>query len=162
MHVRWEFNVTLLFYETDYLHSVASDISDILTIIHEFSRIFSKHLKLFVIEDAKSFCDFFFIFPCLLFLLLDINECQSNPCGVNATCIDTQGSYSCVCKEHYTGDPYQACSDIDECKALDKPCGLRAICENTVPGFNCLCPKGYSGKPDAKVACEQVSWICSS
>ncbi|KAI5707831.1 hypothetical protein M8J77_010794 [Diaphorina citri] len=51
--VRWEFNVTLLFYETDYLHSVASDISDILTIIHEFSRIFSKHLKLFVIEDAK-------------------------------------------------------------------------------------------------------------
>ncbi|KAI5709065.1 hypothetical protein M8J76_009444 [Diaphorina citri] len=52
-NVRWEFNVTLLFYETDYLHSVASDISDILTIIHEFSRIFSKHLKLFVIEDAK-------------------------------------------------------------------------------------------------------------
>ncbi|KAL1451857.1 hypothetical protein WDU94_006193, partial [Cyamophila willieti] len=104
------------------------------------------------------------LFNLYLTLFSDINECESNPCGSNATCIDTQGSFSCVCKEDFTGDPYQACNDIDECKVLDRPCGASAICENSSPGYNCLCPPGYSGKPDAKVACEQVgilSLLCS-
>ena len=41
-------------------------------------------------------------------LTLDIDECNSNgdPCHSNATCTDTEGSYTCVCDEGFTGDGY--------------------------------------------------------
>ena len=35
---------------------------------------------------------------------LDINECISNPYITNATCIDGINSYTCECKEGFTGD----------------------------------------------------------
>lgn len=87
---------------------------------------------------------------------LDINECETNPCGENAICKDTLGSFTCTCKEEYTGDPFNACTDIDECSVLEKPCGKQAVCENAVPGYNCLCPQGYQASPSPQVACEQV------
>lgn len=87
----------------------------------------------------------------------DINECQDNPCGENAVCKDTVGSYVCTCKEDFTGDPFKGCVDINECVALEKPCGTHAICENAVPGYNCICPQGYQASPSPQVACEQVS-----
>lgn len=90
----------------------------------------------------------------------DINECQTNPCGENAICKDTVGSYTCVCKEDYTGDPYRGCTDINECVTLEKPCGAHAICENAVPGYNCICPQGYQANPTPQVACEQVIVQC--
>lgn len=86
-----------------------------------------------------------------------MNECEPNPCGPNAVCKDTIGSYICSCKEDYTGDPLHGCVDIDECAVLEKPCGIHAICENAVPGYNCICPQGYRGSPKPEVACEQVS-----
>lgn len=89
----------------------------------------------------------------------DINECETNPCGENAICKDTIGSYTCSCKEDYTGDPYRGCVDIDECQTLEKPCGSRAKCENAVPGYNCICPQGYQANPTPQVACEQVRYI---
>lgn len=89
----------------------------------------------------------------------DVNECADNPCGTNAVCLDTPGSFTCSCKEEYTGDPFKGCVDVDECKVLEKPCGLHAICENASPGYNCVCPRGYAAKPDAQVACEQVKII---
>ena len=36
-----------------------------------------------------------------LFILLDINECSTSPCGANAQCSDTQGSYTCACNDGY-------------------------------------------------------------
>lgn len=94
----------------------------------------------------------------------DINECQDNPCGENAICTDTIGSFVCTCKSDYTGDPFRGCVDIDECAALEKPCGEHAICENTVPGYECKCPQGYDGKPDPKDGCvpTDVNILCSS
>lgn len=92
----------------------------------------------------------------VLNLSSDINECDTNPCGENAVCKDTLGSFTCTCKEDYTGDPFKGCVDIDECQVLEKPCGPHAICENAVPGYNCICPQGYQGKPSPKIACEQV------
>ena len=35
---------------------------------------------------------------------LEIDECISNTCNKNATCIDTINSYTCECKEGFTGD----------------------------------------------------------
>ena len=38
-------------------------------------------------------------------ILLDIDECSngSHDCDINANCTNTNGSYSCTCKEGYTG-----------------------------------------------------------
>jgi len=40
---------------------------------------------------------------------LDVNECDNNPCGENAVCADTVGSFVCTCKEEFTGDPFRGC-----------------------------------------------------
>ena len=39
--------------------------------------------------------------------ILDINECDeiSMICGEYARCIDTEGSYACICKPGYTKSP---------------------------------------------------------
>ena len=41
----------------------------------------------------------------------EVDECRktydggkSGPCGVNADCVNTAGSYQCVCRDGYTGD----------------------------------------------------------
>lgn len=94
----------------------------------------------------------------------DINECLENPCGQNAECTNSPGSFLCTCRPDYTGNPYKGCSDIDECSALKQPCPPSAICENTSPGYNCKCPQGYAARPDPKIACEQVdvNILCQS
>ena len=37
---------------------------------------------------------------------LDVDECseESDPCDENADCINNDGSYSCTCKQGFTGD----------------------------------------------------------
>ena len=37
---------------------------------------------------------------------LDIDECapETNPCDVNANCSNSEGSYSCRCREGFDGD----------------------------------------------------------
>ena len=46
------------------------------------------------------------------FLHVDINECLDpvGPCHVNADCIDTDGSFDCVCQAGYTGDGVISCA----------------------------------------------------
>ena len=36
-------------------------------------------------------------------LLIDIDECSSNPCMNGATCTDAVNSYTCACVAGYTG-----------------------------------------------------------
>ena len=33
----------------------------------------------------------------------DVNECLSNPCSVNGNCQNTDGSFTCTCKDGYFG-----------------------------------------------------------
>jgi hypothetical protein len=42
----------------------------------------------------------------------DIDECSEGifSCHQNATCINTQGSYNCQCKDGYGGDGEQNCT----------------------------------------------------
>lgn len=35
--------------------------------------------------------------------ILDKNECLSLPCANDGTCMNTAGSYTCECKEGWTG-----------------------------------------------------------
>jgi len=50
---------------------------------------------------------FIFVIFCFLFCLVDIDECSNstmNDCHVNATCTNTDGSFTCACKPGYTGN----------------------------------------------------------
>ena len=40
------------------------------------------------------------------FFLIDVNECNNVPsvCHQNATCTNSEGSYSCQCGNGYSGD----------------------------------------------------------
>ena len=35
-----------------------------------------------------------------------MNECEMDPCDVNADCTDTSGSFVCTCRHGYTGDGF--------------------------------------------------------
>src|SRR4029434_940093 len=35
-------------------------------------------------------------------ILIDVNECDWDPCGLNSTCSNTIGSYNCSCWRGYT------------------------------------------------------------
>jgi hypothetical protein len=39
----------------------------------------------------------------------DINECEAGPCGKNAYCVNTQGSFFCNCEAGFLGDPLAGC-----------------------------------------------------
>ena len=39
-----------------------------------------------------------------MILFLDVNECQSAPCGLNAKCTNTEGSYDCKCQSGFQGN----------------------------------------------------------
>lgn len=78
------------------------------------------------------------------------NECASNPCDVNANCVDPSialNDFVCTCKTGYTGDGKKTggtgCTDIDECAG--NPCGAgRGTCTQGVPGtYTCACGTGF-------------------
>ena len=77
-------------------------------------------------------------------LFLDINECAVNKtCHKDATCANTNGSYTCTCKQGYSGNGKQ-CENNNECKR--NPCSSLANCTNTPGSYYCgPCPKGYTG-----------------
>ena len=41
-----------------------------------------------------------------IFLILDIDECLTQPCDVNAVCNNTVGTFECICKSGYTGNGF--------------------------------------------------------
>ncbi len=41
----------------------------------------------------------------------DINECLTNPCHVNASCDDTEGSFTCQCHAGYPGNGFNCSSE---------------------------------------------------
>ncbi|CAM9994712.1 unnamed protein product [Lampetra fluviatilis] len=80
----------------------------------------------------------------------DIDECKvlANPCH-NGECINSAGSYRCMCNRGYTTDiTSTACVDLDECAQSPKPCNF--ICKNTEGSFQCSCPRGYIMQEDGK------------
>ena len=75
---------------------------------------------------------------------LNINECLNedlNTCGDHGACIDTIGSYHCVCNLGYTGD--LICRDIDECLDKSHACDSLSICRNTEGTYECSCINGF-------------------
>lgn len=77
---------------------------------------------------------------------ININECESNPCGPEGTCSDEINRYVCVCNEGYEGKHCEI--DIDECEKY-KPC-VHGICRDGRADYFCDCVKEgdkyYGGK----------------
>ena len=54
----------------------------------------------------------------------EVDECESNPCENNATCIDGFNNFTCACQEGFTGRLCQI--DIDFCVLY--PCLNNGLC----------------------------------
>ncbi|XP_071172224.1 protein eyes shut homolog [Mytilus edulis] len=78
---------------------------------------------------------------------MNIDECKSDPCYNNATCIDRTPGWNCACFPGYTKSVYtynKHVLDVDECQS--DPCYNNATCIDRTPGWNCACLPGYTGK----------------
>ncbi|XP_003250904.3 fibrillin-2 [Apis mellifera] len=85
----------------------------------------------------------------------DIDECRTIPdlCK-NGLCINTLGSYRCVCNKGYKADKSGTqCVDINECELTPRPCKYN--CQNTEGSFICSCPAGFILNPDG-VSCRDL------
>ena len=77
----------------------------------------------------------------------DVDECLLNPCGQNAVCTNSRGSFSCTCEEGY-GSNGRSCVDIDECDIETDDCSKEhGTCENKVGSFVCGCERGWEITP---------------
>ncbi|XP_071328600.1 adhesion G protein-coupled receptor E5 [Trachinotus anak] len=74
------------------------------------------------------------------------------PCGENANCLNTYGSFYCQCADgfrssmltvNFSADSPATCKDINECLEEDGICGPNAICHNTSPYYSCICQDGF-------------------
>ncbi|CAG2056991.1 unnamed protein product, partial [Timema podura] len=87
----------------------------------------------------------------------DADECARSPCGRDALCSNMAGSFRCACPPGYVGDPFDSCTDVDECTSPgSNPCtGRQTECVNTVGSYECRCPSGYTTLSDQQ--CEDVN-----
>lgn len=62
---------------------------------------------------------------------IDINECiETQPCHPTATCVNTDGAYSCICADGLIGDPTSTgCRKPGDC-FTDADCPPSAFCDN--------------------------------
>ncbi|WAR27354.1 MLP-like protein [Mya arenaria] len=103
----------------------------------------------------------------------NLNECSpggSNNCPYNSSCVDTPGSFKCVCNTGYLMNGYgkcqecqqghygndcgwkgQICSeDLDECSETPDVCSVKdnSHCENVDGSYLCSCDAGYTAKDE--------------
>lgn len=85
----------------------------------------------------------------------DVDECLIMPflCK-NGRCINTLGSYRCLCNKGYKTDHSSThCIDINECEKVPSPC--KFSCQNTEGSYICSCPKGFVLSSDG-VTCKDL------
>nr|XP_026694385.1 uromodulin isoform X2 [Ciona intestinalis] len=79
----------------------------------------------------------------------DINECELivDLCNGNSSCINTLGSYICLCPPGFTlqGNSSDPCQDVNECLVNTHNCSANAECSNFPGSFSCQCQPGYFG-----------------
>uniref|UniRef100_A0A5S6QL93 EGF-like domain-containing protein n=1 Tax=Trichuris muris TaxID=70415 RepID=A0A5S6QL93_TRIMR len=68
-----------------------------------------------------------------------------NYCTENSTCINTHGSYMCLCDDGWIGHYCEI--DVDECEESSSKCNERfSFCINTPGSYHCNCIEGYTGE----------------
>ena len=66
------------------------------------------------------------------------------PCGEQAVCSETVGSYECSCPNGFVATGIE-CYDINECSTNAHDCDTDADCVNNLGSFECYCKDGYLG-----------------
>ncbi|KAM6155692.1 uromodulin [Rhynchocyon petersi] len=83
------------------------------------------------------------------FECMDLDECaapEAHNCSGGSICVNTPGSFACVCPAGFRRTPGLGCSDVDECSELGpSPCHALASCINVEGSYSCVCPEGHSG-----------------
>ncbi|XP_029545905.1 adhesion G protein-coupled receptor E2 isoform X2 [Salmo trutta] len=87
-------------------------------------------------------------------LCVDTDECKewdsTPPCGSNATCFNTNGSFYCQCLPGFISTTTVnftisgKCTEVNECKEKPQACGRHATCVNSIGSYNCRCHSGFS------------------
>ncbi|XP_066263213.1 uncharacterized protein [Branchiostoma lanceolatum] len=73
-------------------------------------------------------------------VVCDVDECNSNPCQNNGTCIDGVEQYKCQCAHGWVG---VHCKIRDECNS--NPCQNNGTCIAGVEHYICQCGRGWVG-----------------
>ena len=95
---------------------------------------------------------------------VDVDECldrSTYTCSQNSRCVNTQGSYLCVCEDGFERINGRLCEDIDECQSGRNTCNQE--CENTEGSYQCRCKHGFtmkSGKCEDENECSTSANIC--
>ncbi|XP_051245245.1 adhesion G protein-coupled receptor E2 isoform X2 [Dicentrarchus labrax] len=81
------------------------------------------------------------------------------PCGENAICLNTNGSFYCQCEDGFisstrtvtfSAETSATCKDINECLGDASICGSNASCFNTIPHYSCICDDGFTSSNGAE------------
>ncbi|XP_022407939.1 uromodulin [Delphinapterus leucas] len=79
----------------------------------------------------------------------DLDECATpgtHNCSAPSSCVNTPGSYTCVCPEGFRLSSELGCTDVDECAEPGlSHCHTLASCVNSEGNYSCVCPAGYWG-----------------
>ncbi|XP_065940012.1 protein crumbs-like isoform X2 [Magallana gigas] len=78
---------------------------------------------------------------CITVDLGDTDDCASQPCQNNGTCIDLINDYQCNCIDGFNGT--NCTNNIDDCQA--EPCQNNGTCTDLVNDYQCSCVAGFNG-----------------
>ena len=82
----------------------------------------------------------------------DVDECENgeNHCKYSQLCVNSMGTYSCICPEGFVQKGFgNKCLDINECTKKTHECSHECI--NTRGSYKCKCPDGMKLSEDRKL-----------
>ncbi|XP_014774685.2 EGF-containing fibulin-like extracellular matrix protein 2 [Octopus bimaculoides] len=77
---------------------------------------------------------------------VDINECLRPRRVCSHICINTPGSYFCMCRHGFQLVGGRYCRDFNECNCAHIYCPPPYHCFNTYGSYMCHCPHGFKPK----------------